>query len=102
MANFDASYTLISLMHTKTKGADGSFNLGRISDPKLDALISQIRVETDVKKRDPLLREALVHTRDQHYYVPLHHQFRPWAMKRNITTVYKADDRPESKYVKID
>ena len=102
VANFDTSYTLISLMHTKTKGADGSFNLGRISDPKLDALISQIRVETDAKKRDPLLREALVHTRDQYYYVPLHHQLRPWAMKRNISTVYKADDRPESKYVKID
>jgi peptide/nickel transport system substrate-binding protein len=102
VANFDASYTLISLMHTKTKGADGSFNLGRISDSKLDGLISAIRTETDVKKRDPMLREALVLTRDQHYYVPLHHQFRPWAMKRNVTTVYKADDRPESKYVKID
>ncbi len=102
VANFDASYTLISLMHTKTKGADGSFNLGRISDPKLDALIASIRVETDARKRDGMLREALAITRDQHYYVPLHHQFRPWAMKRNISTVYKADDRPEARYAKID
>ena len=29
-------YTLQSLVRTKTTGADGSFNLGRISDPKLD------------------------------------------------------------------
>ena len=33
-------------------------------------------------------------TRDMHYYVPLHHQLRPWAMKRNVTTVHSADDRP--------
>ena len=24
-------------------------------------------------------------TRDQAYYVPLHHQMRPWAMKKNVT-----------------
>jgi peptide/nickel transport system substrate-binding protein len=49
-----------------------------------------------------MLREALALTRDQYYYVPLHHQLRPWAMKKGVTTVYKSDDRPESKYVKVD
>ena len=68
-------------MRTKTTGADGSFNLGRISDPKLDALIDALKTETDAKKRDGILREALVVTRDNYYYVPLHHQLRPWAMK---------------------
>jgi peptide/nickel transport system substrate-binding protein len=102
VANFDANYSLVSLMRTKTTGADGSFNLGKISDPKLDALIDAAKTEIDVKKRDGLLREALTITRDRHYYVPLHHQLRPWAMKRNVTTVYKPDDRPEAKYVKID
>jgi peptide/nickel transport system substrate-binding protein len=102
VANFDANYTLLSLMHTKTTGAAGSFNLGRISDPKLDALIQSCNVETDVKKRDAMLREALTLTRDQYYYVPLHHQLRPWAMKKNITTVYKSDDRPEAKYAKVE
>ncbi|HLX81283.1 MAG TPA: ABC transporter substrate-binding protein [Burkholderiales bacterium] len=101
VANFDASYTLISLMHTKTTGADGAFNLGRINDVKLDALIEAIRIETDVKKRDAMLREALVMTRDQYYYVPLHHQLRPWAMKTNVTTVYKSDDRPEARYATV-
>ena len=102
VATFDGLYTLQSLMRTKTTGADGSFNLGRISDAKLDSLIDTMKTETDVKKRDAMLREALVMTRDNYYYVPLHHQLRPWAMKRNVTTVHKADDRPESRFARID
>jgi len=102
VANFDANYTLLSLMHTKTTGAAGSFNLGKISDAKLDALIQACNVEIDVKKRDAMLREALTLVRDQYYYVPLHHQLRPWAMKKGVTTVYKSDDRPEAKYAKVD
>jgi peptide/nickel transport system substrate-binding protein len=102
VANFDANYSLVSLVHTKTKGANGAFNLGRINDEKLDKIIEAIDIEADAKKRDAMIREALTITRDQYYYVPLHHQLRPWAMKKNVTTVYKSDDRPESKYVKID
>ena len=99
---FDALFTLQSLLRTKTTGADGSFNLGRVSDAKLDALIDAAKTETDPKKRDDLLRDALVITRDSYYYVPLHHQMRPWAMKKNVTTVYKADDAPESRYARVD
>jgi peptide/nickel transport system substrate-binding protein len=99
---FDALFSLQSLLRTKTTGADGSFNLGRVSDAKLDALIDAAKTEMDPKKRDDLLRDALVLTRDNYYYVPLHHQMRPWAMKKNVTTVYKADDAPESRYARVD
>jgi len=102
VATFDGLYTLQSLVRTKTTGADGSFNLGRISDAKLDAVIDAMKTETDVRKRDAMMREALVATRDNYYYVPLHHQLRPWAMKKNVTTVHKADDRPESRFARID
>ncbi len=102
VATFDALYTLQSLVRTKTTGADGNFNLGRVSDPKLDAVIDAIKTETDVKKRDAMLREALITTRDQAYYIPLHHQMRPWAMKRSVTTVHRADDRPEARFARID
>jgi len=102
VATMDGLYTLQSLLRTKTTGADGSFNLGRISDPKLDALIEALKIETDVQKRDGILREALVMTRDRYYYVPLHHQLRPWAMKKNVSTVHKADDRPESRFARVD
>jgi peptide/nickel transport system substrate-binding protein len=60
-----------------------------------------MKTETDTKARDALLREALVMTRDMHYYVPLHHQLRPWAMKKNVTTVHIADDRPEARFTRV-
>jgi peptide/nickel transport system substrate-binding protein len=101
VATFDALYTLQSLVRTKTTGADGNFNLGRISDLKLDNTIDAIKIATDPKGRDALLREALIKTRDMHYYVPLHHQLRPWAMKRNVTTVHSADDRPQSRFATV-
>ncbi len=58
VVTLDANYTLQSLVRTKTGGADGSFNLGRISDPKLDTTIDAIKVETNTKARDALLREG--------------------------------------------
>ena len=101
VATFDAQYTLQSLVRTKTTGADGNFNLGRVSDPKLDTTIDAIKIATDPKARDALLREGLVTTRDMHYYVPIHHQLRPWAMKKGVTTVHKADDRPEARLTRV-
>ena len=102
VVNLDANYTLQSLVRTKTTGADGSFNLGRISDAKIDALVDAMKTELDAKKRDAMLREALVATRDNYYYVPLHHQLRPWAMKRNVTAVHNAVDRHEARYTRVD
>ena len=55
-----------------------------------------------MQQRDGLIVDGLVPTRDNYYYVPLHHQLRPWAMKKNVTTVYKSDDRPESRYARIE
>ena len=99
--SFDGLYTLQSLVRTKTSGADGSFNQGRISDKKLDEMIDQLKVETDTKKRDALLKQALEITRDQAYYVPLHHQMRPWAMKKGVTIVYSLDDRPQARFATV-
>jgi peptide/nickel transport system substrate-binding protein len=98
---FDGLYTLQSLVRTKTTGADGSFNIGRVSDPKLDGIIDALKVTTDVKKRDALLREGLEITRDQAYYVPLHHQMRPWAMKKNVSIAYSLDDRPQARFATV-
>jgi peptide/nickel transport system substrate-binding protein len=102
VATFDSLYMLQSLVRTKTGGADGSFNLGRISNAKLDTTIDAIKIATDPKGRDALLREGLLAVRDEAYYVPLHHQLRPWAMKKNISTVHRADDRPEARFTRVD
>jgi peptide/nickel transport system substrate-binding protein len=95
VATFDALYTLDSLVSTKDgKTAAGVYNGGRISDPKLDSTINQIKVEMDAPKRDALVNEALQRVKDEYYYLPLHHQIRPWAMRKGVETPHRADDRP--------
>jgi len=101
VATFDALYTLQSLVRTKTTGADGNFNQGRISDLKLDNTIDAIKIATDPKGRDALLREALLKTRDEAYYIPLHHQLRPWAMKKPVMAVHSADDRHQARFTRV-
>lgn len=95
VATFDALYSLDSLMATKdSKTASGTYNGGRFSDAKLDGLIGQIKVEMDTAKRDALIAESLKLVKDEYYYIPLHHQIRPWAMRKGVETMHRADDRP--------
>ncbi len=101
VATFDAQYSLQSLVRTRTTGADGNFNFGRVSDAKVDQLVDAMKTETDVAKRNGLIREALVRTRDEFLYVPLHHQLRPWAMKAGVTTLHRADDRPAARFTNL-
>jgi peptide/nickel transport system substrate-binding protein len=101
VATFDAQYTLQSLIRTRTTGADGNFNFNRISEPKLDALVDAMKTETDVTKRNALIRDALVLTRDEVLNIPLHHQLRPWAMKKGVSTIHRADDRPEARFTSV-
>jgi hypothetical protein len=53
----------------------------------------------DVQQRNR--SEALLRTRDEYLYIPLHHQLRPWAMKKGVTTMHRADDRPEARFTSV-
>ena len=55
----------------------------------------------EAKDRDALLKEGLEKTRDQYYYVPLHHQLRPWAMKKSVAISYSPDDRPQARFATV-
>ena len=101
VANYDAQYTVQSLVRTRTTGADGNFNYSRISDPTVDRLVDAMKVEVDVAKRNQLIRDALVRTRDEHLLIPLHHQVRPWVMRQGVTTIHRSNDRPEARYTTI-
>ena len=101
VATMDAQFTLQSLVRTRTSGADGNFNMGRVSDPVIDRLVDAMKTELDVTKRNALIREALIRTRDEVLVIPIHHQLRPWAMKPGLDTVYRNDDRPEPRFTTI-
>ena len=64
-------------------------------------MINQIKVEMDTAKRDALINDALKLVKDEYYYLPVHHQIRPWAMRKGVTTLHRADDRPMPQWTSI-
>jgi peptide/nickel transport system substrate-binding protein len=98
---FDALYSLQSLVRTVGTGGDGNYNVGRYSNPKLDAVIDRIKTETDPFIRPRLLTEALQVAADDVSHIVLHNQIIPWAMKKNIDVVHRPDNRLDWRLVKV-
>jgi peptide/nickel transport system substrate-binding protein len=99
---FDSQYALQSLLRTHVpKAADGDYNLGRYSNPQVDAAIDRLKSEVDPKKRAEIAREVTqIHMADVGH-IPLHHQVIPWAMRSNVSVVHRADNRLTVKWVRI-
>jgi peptide/nickel transport system substrate-binding protein len=99
---FDSQYAVQSLMRTVVpKTADGDYNLGKYSNPKVDEAIDKLKTEVDPAKRAELTRVALVQHMADVGHIPLHHQVIPWAMRANVSVVHRADNRLTVKWVKI-
>ncbi|TNF62383.1 MAG: ABC transporter substrate-binding protein [Burkholderiales bacterium] len=98
---FDALYSLQSLVRTVGTGGDGNYNVGRYSNPKMDAIIDRAKTETDPFIRPRLLTEALQLQNDDVAHIPLHNQIIPWAMKQNIEVVHRADNRLDWRLIKV-
>jgi len=90
---FDALYSLQSLTRSVGAGGDGNYNVGRYSNPRMDALVERTKKETDLKLRTELLTQALQLSNDTVSHLPLHNQIIPWAMKKNVDVVHRADNR---------
>jgi peptide/nickel transport system substrate-binding protein len=101
VSTYDALYPMQAWGHTRTSGADGNFNFGKVSDARLDELIQKIKFEPDVPKRNALIREALLRIRDEALFIPIHHQIRPWAMKANVDTVYRSNDAFQLRFTTV-
>jgi peptide/nickel transport system substrate-binding protein len=98
---FDSLYTLQSVIRTKTTGGDGEQNYSGYTNPKVDALIDQLKTEADVAKRVSITRDALMLHQADIGHIPLHHQVIPWAMRKNVTAVHRPDNRVMAKWVMI-
>lgn len=99
---YDAYYTLEALIHSKGEGANGSFNYGNYTNPQVDKLIDTIKTETDDAKRTAMIHEALALFAKDFGAIPLHDQIIPWAMKKNVNVLHRADNRPVVEWIKID
>ena len=98
---FDAFYTIQSLVRTVGAGGDGNYNVGRYSNPQMDALVERTRKETDLALRTELLTKALALQNEEVAHIPLHNQIIPWAMKKNVEIVHRADNRIDWRLLKV-
>jgi peptide/nickel transport system substrate-binding protein len=99
---FDSQYAVQSLLRSHVpKSADGDYNFGKYSNPKVDQLIDRLKGEVDPKKRAEIAREvSAIHQADVGH-IPLHHQVIPWVMRSNLSVVHRADNRLTVKWVKV-
>jgi peptide/nickel transport system substrate-binding protein len=98
---FDALYSIQSLVRSVGAGGDGNYNVGRYSNPQMDALIERTKKETDLKLRTELLTKALALQNEDVAHIPLHNQIIPWAMKKQIDVVHRADNRLDWRLIKV-
>ncbi len=98
---FDALYSLQSLVRSVGAQGDGNYNVGRYSNPQMDALVERIKKEVDQTTRNALIEQALLLSHRDVSHIPLHNQIIPWAMKTNVDLVHRADNRIDMRLVKV-
>jgi len=98
---FDALYSLQSLTRSVGTGGDGNYNVGRYSNQRMDYIVDRVKTETDLLVRNRLLTEGLQLSNDTVSHIPLHNQIIPWAMKKNIEVVHRADNRLDWRLIKV-
>jgi len=99
--SYDSHNPLFALMATPGAGGQGQFNLGSYSNAKVDELTKAIATETDVRKRNAMIAEAMKIHQDDVGHIPLHQQALAWAMKKSVDLVQLADNYMMLKWVTV-
>ncbi len=100
--SYDAEAVLDSLAATRDVARrEGDFNIAGYSNPKLDALLARIRVETDRTARRALLRDALALLKSDAAYIPLHRQDWVWASRDTVDLLQRGDGSFPLRFVRM-
>ena len=97
----DAHNVMYPILSTPGDGGRGQFNLGAYSNPKVDELTDKVASETDQKKRNEMIREAMKIHQDDVGHLPLHQQALNWAAKKNIELVQFPDNGMAWKFITV-
>lgn len=97
----DVWNVLNSLVRSHAAGNKGTFNAGRYSNPKLDAIIDSVRTEPDLNRRREMAGEALRIIKDEIPMIPLYHRALNWAMRADISAVQWPNDMLELRWVRL-
>ena len=99
-STYDAHNAFFNLAASRN-GTRGIFNDGGYSNPKFDALVDAIAVETDKAKRDAEIIEASKVLHDDAAFLPLHQQTLVWATRKTVDLVQPADNSFPLRFVSV-
>ena len=97
----DAWASLNGLFHTWDKSGLGSFNAGRFSDAKLDALIEAMRIEPEETQRRAMVATALRLIGEEMPSMPLYRRTLSWVMNRKVHAVQWPNDQVELRWLRV-
>ena len=100
-ASPDAWNSLNGLFRSFDKSGLGTFNAGRYSNPKLDALIDGIRTEPDLTRRRAMVTTVLRLVGEELPYVPLYRRTITWAAAKKVQVVQWPNDQIELRWVRL-
>lgn len=91
-SSVDAGRVLDSVVQCRdVKKGRGLQNWGGYCNEKVDALIDEIRVETDQVKRNAMIKEAFTLVRDDYGFLPIHDQPLSWGARKGVKVKQRAD-----------
>jgi peptide/nickel transport system substrate-binding protein len=97
----DAHNVLFPILSTPGPSGRGDYNLGAYSNPKVDELTSQVASETDPKKRNEMIREAMKIHMDEVGHLPLHQQALNWGAKKGVDMFQGPGNEMPWKYISV-
>lgn len=97
----DAHGMLFPIISTPGDGGRGQFNLGSYSNKRVDELTDAVGSETDDKKRNAMIAEAMKIHQDEVGHIPLHQQAINWATKKNVQLVQWPDNGMPWKWITV-
>ena len=100
-ATTDAIFTLQPVLHSRNDKGDGDYNWGNYKDPAFDALIDDLKGDVDMKRRQEKINKAMKMFHDNVYMIPLHLQVIPWASRKNVSAIHRADNWLQATWVTV-
>jgi peptide/nickel transport system substrate-binding protein len=97
----DAETTFTPIYRNRGTGGVGEYNRGNYKNDKLDAMIAASSKEADVAKRREMIKAIFREHNEHVHHIPLHRQFSPWAARKNVSVVHRADNWLEVQWVKV-
>ena len=71
----------------------GEANLGGYCNKDLDALADKILVESDMAKRDQMIKQAFDISIKDYAYIPLHQQALAWGVTKKVKMIQRPDNQ---------